>query len=104
MGFEPDPKVEQVVDSGRRQVTKTDIQFTNYPLLSIDDIIVELKPNIFWKVNNVRYPEKNRTILLQVATVDRVNPSDIEYQLTVPEDRRRALVAELESREKEREF
>lgn len=104
MKFEPDPKVEQVADWGKRQTSQTDILFTNYPLLTPDDIIVEVKPNRFWKVELVRYPEKNRTILLQMARLNAVNPSDIEYKLQVPEDRRRALVDQMESREKEREF
>ena len=104
MKFEPDPKMEQVAEWGKRQTSQTDIMFTNYPLLTPDDIIVELKPNRFWKVENVRYPEKNRTILLQMARLNAVNPSDVEYSITVPEDRRRLLVDLMESREKEREF
>ena len=104
MKFEPDPKMEQVAEWGKRQTSQTDIMFTNYPLLTPDDIIVELKPNRFWKVENVRYPEKNRTILLQMARLNAVNPSDVEYKITVPEDRRRLLVDQMESREKEREF
>lgn len=104
MNFEPDPKSVQVADWGQRQISQTDIQFTNYPLLTDGDIIVELKPNKVWKVSNVRYPEKNRTIMLQIARLDAVNPADIEYKVPVDQDRRRALVAELEVREKEREF
>lgn len=104
MNFEPDPKAVQVADWGQRQISQTDIQFTNYPLLTDGDIIVELKPNKVWKVSNVRYPEKNRTIMLQIARLDAVNPADIEYKVPVDQDRRRALVAELELREKEREF
>lgn len=102
--LEPDPKVSQIVDWGKIQPNQTDIQFTNYPLLSEDDIIVELKVNKMWKVINVRAAEKNRTTSLQIARVSAVNPSDIEYRLQVPEDRRRALVAELEKRDREREF
>lgn len=104
MKFEPDPKMEQVVEWGKRQASQTDIVFTNYPLLSPDDIIVELKSNRFWKVENVRYPEKNRTILLQMARLNAVSLTDIEYKITVPEDRRRLLVDQMESREREREF
>jgi len=104
MSFEPDPKVEQVVDWGRRQSTQTDVQFTNYPYLTPDDIIVELKPNRVWKVSNVRGPEKNRTIMLQYLRLDAVNPSDVEQKISVPEDRRVAMVLEAEQRELEREF
>jgi hypothetical protein len=104
MSLEPDPKMEQVVDWGKRQQGQTDIQFTNYPLLSVDDIVVELKPNKFWKVSIVRAPEKNRTVILQLCRLDAVNPSDIEYKIPVPDDRRRILLEESDQREKEREF
>lgn len=104
MEFEPDPKAEQVADWGIKQISQTDILAVNYPILTPDDLIVELKPNRFWKVENVRYPEKNRTITLQMARLNAVYPSDIEYKIEVPEDRRRELVSELEAREKEREF
>lgn len=104
MDFEPDPKVEQVTDWGRRQPNQTDIMFTNYPLLNTDDLILELKPNRFWKVSNVRGPEKNRTVMLQFARLDAVNPSDIEQLLDVPQARKLALLADAEEREKEREF
>jgi hypothetical protein len=104
MSLEPDPKMEQVVDWGKRQQGQTDIQFTNYPLLSVDDLIVELKPNKFWKVSIVRAPEKNRTVILQLCRLDAVNPSDVEYKIPVPDDRRRILLEESDQREKEREF
>jgi len=104
MEFEPDPKAEQVADWGKKQISQTEILAVNYPILTPDDLIVELKPNKIWKVENVRYPEKNRTITLQMARLNAVYPSDIEYKIYVPEDRRRELVSELEAREKEREF
>lgn len=104
MTFEPDPKIEQVVDWGKRQESQTDIMFTNYPLLVPDDVIFEVRENKFWKVSNVRAPEKNRTIMLQMARLSAVYPTDIEYKIEVPDDRQRALVKELEAREKETEF
>ena len=104
MSLDPDPKVEQVAEWGKRQSSASDTMCTNSPLLTPDDIIVELKSNRFWKVEYVRYPEKNRTIILQSFKLNAVNPSDIEYQITVPEDRRRVMVSQLEEREKEREF
>jgi len=104
MNFEPDPKVVQVTEWGQRQSSQTDIQFTNYPLLTDGDLIVELKSNRYWKVSMVRYPEKNRTIMLQIARVDAVNPSDVEYRVEVSVSRRKAMLAEADEREKEREF
>jgi hypothetical protein len=102
--FEPDPKVVQVSEMGKRQVSQTDIQYTNYPLLTDGDLIVELNTNRYWKVSTVRYPEKNRTIMLQVARVDSVSPSDVEYRIPISEERRVALLALLDERSKEREF
>ena len=104
MSFEPDPRVEQVVEWGKRQPTQTDIMFTNYPLLNVDDLILELKPNRFWKVSNQRGPEKNRTTMLQFARLDAINPSDVEQRLEVPLERKLALLSDAEQREKEREF
>lgn len=104
MEFEPDPKVEQVVEWGLKQPSQSEVMALGYPLLTPDDLIVELKPNRFWKIENVRYPEKSRTVTLQMAKVNAVYPSDVEYRIQVPEDRRRALVDQLEAREKEREF
>lgn len=104
MSFEPDPRVDQVTEWGKRQPTQTDVMFTNHPLLNVDDLILELKPNRFWKVSNVRGPEKNRTVMLQFARLDAVNPSDVEQRLEVPLERKLALLADAEKREKEREF
>jgi len=104
MSFEPEPKVAQVAEWGKRQPSQTDTQFVNYPILSDDDLVLEIKPNKIWKVSAVRYPEKNRAILLQLVRLDAVNQTDIEYKIDVPEDRKRALVAELEARGNVREF
>jgi hypothetical protein len=104
MGFEADPKNEMVADWGRKQDSQTDIQFTNYPVLSVDDVIVELKMNRIWKIVNVRTVEKNRTVVLQIARVSAVNPTDVEYKVPVSEERRMALLAEMDKRELEREF
>lgn len=104
MSFEPDPKVEQVVEWGRRQSSQTDIQFINYPLLSPGDLILELQPNRMFRVSNVRAPEKNRNTMLQMARIDAVYPSDIEYKIEVPEDRRRVLLKQLDDRERGIDF
>ena len=104
MKFEPDPKVETVAESGLRQSSQTSAMFTNYPLITPDDVVVELKPNRFWKVENVTYPEKTRTIVLQTLKLNAVNTSDIEYKMAVPEDRRRLLVSQMEERDVQMEF
>jgi hypothetical protein len=104
MSLEPDPKAEEVTELKLKQHSRTQAQFTNYPLLAPDDLIVELKPNRYWKVQVVTYTEKNRTIVLQFPQLSAVNLSDIEYKVPVPEDRRRIMVSQHEAREKEREF
>jgi hypothetical protein len=104
MKFDLEPKMAQVVEWGVRQANQTDIEFTNYPLLNLDDIILECKPHKFWKVTLVRPFDKNRATMLQLARVDAVYPKDIEQTLEVPEARRLALVAQLNERDKEREF
>jgi hypothetical protein len=104
MSLEPDPKAEEVTELKLKQHSRTQAQFTNYPLLTPDDLIVELKPNRYWKVQVVTYTEKNRTIVLQFPQLSAVNLTDIEYTVPVPEDRRRIMVSQHEAREKEREF
>ena len=104
MDFNPDPKTSNVPEWGEKQPSQTDIQFTNYPVLIVGDIIVEVQPNTYWKVANVRMTEKRRSITLQIARLDAVNRSDIEYQLGIPDEVRRRLVRELEAVRKEREF
>lgn len=102
--YEPDPKVEGIAEWGLRQASKTKAHLTNYPLLTPDDVIVELKPNRFWKVENVSYPEKTRTIILQYPELNAINPSDAEHRVIVPEDRRRYLVGLMEDRDRQMEF
>jgi hypothetical protein len=104
MLVEPDPKMAQVAEWGRSQPNQTDLQFTNYPLLVDDDVIVEMKSDKRWKISNTRKAEKNRSTMLQIFRVSAVNPTDIEYKVYVPEDRRAELVKELEERNREREF
>lgn len=100
----PDPKAVSIMEFGERQANQTDMQFTNYPLLNGGDIIIELTQTRFWKISNVRNTEKNRITMLQVARMDEVNRSDIEYNLVIPEDMRTRLLAEMAAREKKNEF
>lgn len=104
MGLEPDPNIVSIADWGLKQANQTDMQFVNYPLLKIGDLILEVKPHRWWRVVNCRFAEKNGTVMLQVARLDTVNRTDIEQTIDVPEDRRRALLKALDEREKEVEF
>lgn len=102
--IEPLPNLAQVAQQGLIQPSKTDFQFTDYPSLRPDDLILEVKTNVWWKVVNVRSPEKNRDTMLQVAGLDAVNRADIEYQLIVDENERKKMIADLEARKLIREF
>jgi hypothetical protein len=102
--FDPDPSNVQILEFGEKQIRQTDIMFTNYPTLYVGDIIVELKSFRFWRTTNCRSVEKNRTNTLQVARLDEINRSDIEYRLSIPEDVRSTMLKELEERIKVPEF
>lgn len=102
--YQPDPKVVSIAEWGEREISQTDIEFTNYPLLSPGDLVLELQPHKFWRVSNVRPVQKNRAVMRQVARLDAVNRSDIEYKLEVDENVRSRMVAELEERLDEPEF
>jgi hypothetical protein len=102
--FDPDPKLVQIPEWGEKQSRQSDIQFTNYPLLTPGDIIVEVKQYRYWRVVNVRMAEKNRVVTIQVARVDEINRSDIEYTLELPEERRKAMIEELRERVNTPEF
>lgn len=104
MKFEPESKSEVITDIGKRQPTATSALLLNYPLVTPDDLVVELKPNVVWKVEGVSYPEKTRTIILQNVRLNAVSLSDIEHKIEVPEDRRRLLVSQMEERDKQMEF
>lgn len=104
MGFNPSPKISSIADWGEKQVNQTDIEFTDYPILNVGDVVLELKTHKFWKIDNVRYSEKGRVIMTQIARASAVNRSDIEYSIEAPEDRRTALLDLLEEKRKELEF
>ena len=104
MDFNPDPMIAQIAEFGLKEPSQTDIQFTNYPLLQLGDIILELEPFRFWRLSNIRNTEKNRTPLLQVARVDEVNKSDIEQNLPVDQEIRQQLLKQLDDRQRKAEF
>lgn len=104
MDFNPDPKVVSISEFGEKQPSQTDVSFTNYPLMHGGDIIVELSQSRYWRVENIRNTEKNRTTILQVMRLDEINRSDVEYEIVVPEEVRARMLAKLHAREKRSEF
>ena len=104
MDFAPSPEQVTIADWGEKQAQQTDIQFTDYPTLEIGDLILQLKPFTFWRVENNRMTLKNQTVILQICRLNAVNRSDIEYTLDVPYDVVDSLLAELKERETTPEF
>lgn len=104
MDFNPSPKTTQIADWGPKQSRQSDTQFTNYPILTEGDIVYECKPGKLHRVSNIRFTEKSRVIMLQVARVDEVNRSDIEYSIEIPHDIVDEMVHQLEERKEERVF
>jgi hypothetical protein len=104
MEFSRSPNQVMIIDSGEKQVQKTDITFTDYPELMIGDIILQCRPLNFWRVENTRTTVKNQTLLLQMSTVNMVNRADIEHSIEIPHDKVDRLLAELHQREITPEF
>ena len=75
--FSPDPEVIQTTQWGRVEATQNDLFMSNYPRLSVGDIIIEITTNKRWKVTNVRDSEKRRVKMLQIVRVDMINPMEI---------------------------
>lgn len=104
MNFSPDPITAQVADFGTREPSQTDVEFVNYPLLQLGDIILEVNSHRFWRVVNIRNAEKTRNTVLQIARLDEVNKADIEQRIEVDHNERMRLINELTERTNEPEF
>lgn len=104
MDFSPSPEAVQIADFGERQNQQTDIQFTDYPNIQIGDLILQLKPFSYWRVESVHSTMKNQVVILQMIRVMAVNKSDIEYSLSVPEDIVDKMIGEMKERLHEKEF
>ena len=102
--FSPSPEIVQIADFGEKQLHETDIQFTDYPSLQVGDLILQGKPLVFWRVENVRSTLKNQTTILQIARLNMVNRSDIEWALPIPHDILDKMAKELAERSRESEF
>lgn len=100
----PTPEIIQITQWGRVQTTQTDMFFTNYPRLSVGDLVVELTTDKRWKVSAVRDTEKRRTKMLQIARLDMLDKSDVEYKIEIPSEVRTRALSELDSIKKEPEF
>lgn len=102
--YSPDPEVIEVAQWGRVQPTQTDVMMTNYPDMSVGDVVIELPVNKRYKVSNVRDTEKNRTNMLQIVRLDAVEKNDIEYKIPVEDYYVEKARKELNERKQIREF
>ena len=102
--FQPDPEIVQTAQWGKTEPTQTDIFMSNYPRMSVGDIIIELTTDRRWKVTNVRDSEKRRTKMLQIVRLDLINKDQVEYTIKVPEEIIDKASKELNESKREKEF
>jgi hypothetical protein len=67
-----------------RQHAATDALSLNYPVLRPRDLIYEVNTGRRYRVNSVQPIEKHRLLIYQQFTINRLNTTDVEHQITVP--------------------
>ena len=87
-----------IMEFGIRENNNARWTFTNYPLLQLGDIILDLGSFFYWRVNSVNFSFKNNCITLQFPVVAGVNRSDIEQQLPKDEELRKKMLDQLAER------
>lgn len=102
--YSPDPELVQTTQWGKVEPTQTDIFMSNYPRMSVGDIIFELTTDKRWRVINVRDTEKRRTKMLQIVRLDLINKDQVEYTIKVPDEIIRRASEELNESKAEKEF
>ena len=102
--FSPTPEMIQVAQWGKVEPTQTDIFMSNYPRISIGDLIIEPLTNKRWKVSAVRESEKRRVRMLQIVRVDMVNKDQVEYTIDIPADIMESAREMLKNSKREKEF
>jgi hypothetical protein len=80
----PESNSTQIVEWGEKQPSQMDVLFSDYPRLRAKDIIVELVSDKRWTVVNSMNAEKRRSPMLQLIRLDLINPSDVEYKMSIP--------------------
>jgi len=90
---------------GESQPGQSDILLSNYPVIKPRDVLIEIDTGSLWRITRVSTIAPQRTIIQQMARIDRMNKSDIENKmLTVPTDIKDVMVAQMEKRIEWREF
>ena len=101
----PDAKVVQHGGWGETQPSQCDILLGNFPIIKSRDIIIESRERNVWSIGEmIRVVKPERVIIQQMARVDKVNRSDIEYTLEVPEELRSQALEQLNNRKKWKEW
>ena len=100
----PEPEIVQTTQWGRVEPTQSDIFMSNYPRVSVGDIIIELNSDKRWKVVNVRDSEKRRAKMLQIVRLDLINKDQVEYTIEVPDEIKDRARKELNESKAEKEF
>lgn len=101
---DPDAEIVQAAQWGRAEPTQTDIFMTNYPRLTVGDLVIELKTNKRWKVIRVADTEKRRTKMLQIVRLDLLEKDSIEYTIDVPKEIKDRAREELDATKQIPEF
>jgi len=104
LDYSPDPELVQTTQWGKTEPTQTDIFMSNYPRMTVGDIIIELTSDKRWKVVNVRDSEKRRTKMLQIVRLDLINKGQVEYTIKVPDEIVERASKELNESKREKEF
>lgn len=102
--FAPDPEVVGVNTFGKSQPNQTDLFMTNYPRMSVGDLVVELLTGKRWKVTQLRDTEKNRSKMLQFVRLDEIEKGDIEYKIEIDREILDQAREEINERKSQPEF
>ena len=102
--FSPSPEIVQTMQWGKTEPNQTDIFMSNYPRMSVGDIVIELTSDKRWKVAQVRDTEKRRTKMLQIVRLDLINKDQVEYTIEVPSDIIKRASDELNDSKRVKEF
>jgi hypothetical protein len=102
--FSPDPEQIGVTTFGKVQSNQTQIFMTNYPRMSVGDLVIELLTGKRWKVSQLRDTEKNRSKMLQFVVLDEIEKGDIEYKIDIDTNYIERAREEINERKSQPEF
>lgn len=102
--MDPESKVLQATEWGRREPSQTDVLMSNYPFIVEGDLFVELKTDKRWEVIRIHETEKRRTKMLQTIRLTLLDKDAVEYTIDIPEAVKRTAVRELSETKKIPEF